>query len=207
MIRSNGTAMKRPLLFAFAGAVALSWGQGVLGQANIAPDTTLRLPQPPGSPLSPENRAFIDQALAGASASIAAGRLAAQKTGNGPVHSVAQEIAADQQKLKDDLTRLAVSKGYKQEPAASPPELSGLLHLSDAQAGADFDRRYLTAQYQASRWLLGTFQTEMAQTQDLQLRTFAAERELMLRKHLDAIQKAADSIGMTLVPPKSAPQY
>ena len=208
MIRSNEVVMKRPLLLASVGVVVLSWGQPVFAQDNIAPDTRLRLPQPPGAPLAPENRTFIDHALAGASASIAAGRLAAQKNANGPVHAVGEEIAADQQKLKDDLTQVAASKGYKPEPAApSPPELRDLLHLTDAQAGGDFNQRYLTAQYQASRWLLGAYQTEMAQTQDLELRTFAAERELMLRKHLDAIQKAAGSVGIALSPPKSAPQY
>ena len=199
--------MKSPLLLAFAGVVVLLSEQPGLAQANIAPDTRLGLPQPPGSPLSPEDRTFIDGALAGAAAAIAAGRLAAQKTGKEPIRSVAEEIAADQQKLKDDLTRLAASKGYKQELVAPPSELSGILHLSDTQAGTDFDQRYLTAQYQTSRWLLGTYQTEMAQTQDLQLRTFAAERELMLRKHLDALQKAADSIGVALARLKSAPQY
>ena len=102
--------------------------------------------------------------------------------------------------------QLAQAKGYKPGNVAMPPVLAPLQQLA-GKTGADFDRAYLTAQSEASRWQLGEYQTEMAQTQDLQLRTFAAERELLIRKHLDEIKKAADAMGMQLQAPKNPPQY
>jgi putative membrane protein len=193
------------LLLLAASALPLPTGRA-LAQANLMPDKTLRLPTPPGSGLSVENKAFVDQALAGASATIEAGRLAAQKARNAAIRDLAQGIAADQQKLRDDLTKLSEAKGYAPQRLATPPaELAALTRLQDSSG--DFDRQYLTAQYQADRWLYAVYQTEMAQTQDQQLRNFTAERELMLRKHLEGIQKAANALGLRLEVPKSAPQY
>jgi predicted outer membrane protein len=177
-----------------------------LAQVNLMPDKTLRLPTPPGSGLSVENKAFVDQALTAASVTIEAGRLAAQKAQTGAVRDLARDIAADQQKLQDDLTKLSETKGYAPQSLATPPaELAALTRLQGGSG--EFDRQYLTGQYQADRWLFAVYQTEMAQTQDQQLRNFAAERELMLRKHLEGIQKAADALGLRLEVPKSAPQY
>jgi putative membrane protein len=198
----------RKLLLLLAMPTLLLSAEAAFAQANLEPPSRLRLPQPPGtSGLSEDERRFIDHALAAASAMVDAGRLASQQAKNDGVRTLAGEIASDQQKLKDDLTRLAESKGYKQGNAAAPAELAPLAQLAGKTGGGDFDRAYLTAQNQASRWLLGEYQTEMAHTQDLQLRTFAAERELLMRKHLDAIQKAAGAMGMQLEAPKTAPQY
>lgn len=195
------------VLLAAASALPLPAGRA-LAQANLMPNTTLRLPSPAGSGLSVQNKAFVDQALAAASTSAEAGRLAAQKARSGAVRDLAREIATDQQMLNDDLTRLSASKGYEpQKLVALPPELEALTRLQGSSGGTDFDRQYLIGQYQASRWLFAVYQTEMAQTQDVQLRTFAAARELMLRKHLEGIQRTADTVGLRLEAPKSAPQY
>jgi putative membrane protein len=197
----------RKLLLALVASDLLFCVDGALAQANLQPDTTLRLPSPPGAGLTPDNKAFIDHALGAASAMIDAGRLASQQAESDAIRALAGELTADQQKIKDDLTRVADSKGYKSGDPAAPAELAPLAQLGGKTGSGDFDRAYLTAQNQASRWLLGEYQTEMAHTQDLQLRTFAAERELLMRKHLDAIQKAAGSMGMQLEAPKTAPQY
>ncbi len=186
-------------LFLFPTAAALA-------QANIKPDSTLRLPTPPGSELSVENKAFIDQALAAAAVEAAAGRLVAQKARNDGIRSLGAEIAGDQQALRDELTRLSEAKGYKPQDIGTIPELAGLRQLSQA-ADAEFDQRYLAAQHRASRWLFALYQTEMAATQDLQLRVFAAKRELLLRRHLESVQTAADAVGLRLDTPKTAPQY
>jgi predicted outer membrane protein len=196
--------MRTKLFLLLASALALPAG-GALGQENLKPETTLRLPPPPNAG-SPENKAFIDQALAAASATIEAGRLAAQKAKNGAVRDLAQGIAADQQKLQEDLTKLSQAKGYAPQKLAT--QQAELAALTRPQGGeADFDRQYLTAQYQADRWQYAVYQTEMAHTQDLQLRDFSAERVLMIRKHLEGVQKAADPLSLRLEVPKSAPQY
>lgn len=199
--------MRKLLLLALAIPPLLFCVDGALAQANLQPDTTLRLPPPPGAGLSVDNKAFIDQALAAASATVDAGRLASRQAKNDAVRALAGEMTSDQQKLKDDLTGLAESKGYKPGTLASPAEVAPLTRLAGASGSADFDRAYLTAQSQATTWLTSVYQTEMAQTQDVQLRTFAAEQALMLRKHLDGIQRAAAAIGLQLEAPKSAPQY
>jgi predicted outer membrane protein len=200
--------MRKLLLLALALAGLVFGAGAVLAQADLEPDKRLRLPQPPGAVgLSVDEKTFIDHALAGASAIIDAGRLASQHAKNDAIRSLATEVASDQQKLRDDLTRLSESKGYKPENATAPAELAPLTQLAGKTGSDDFDRAYLTAQNQASHWLLGAYQTEMAHTQDTQLRTFAADRELLMRKHLDAIQKVASAMGMQLERTKNAPQY
>ena len=72
---------------------------------------------------------------------------------------------------------------------------------------SDLEVRDLTAQYQATSWLVAAYQTEMAATQDLELRTFSATHLLTLRRHLDAIQKAAAAVGLQLEAPRNPPQY
>ena len=190
-------------------AIALPVGllaRTALSQDNIRPDPSLRLPRPDGAGLSPENRVFIDQAVGGATAMIETGRLAAQRAREDSVRRLGTEIAADQQALKDELARLARAKGY--QPANRVPnELASLGQVGAAAGEAEFDRRYLTAQYQASRWLMAAYQNEMAATQDLELRTFTATQELTLRKHLETIQKAADLLGLRLEAPRNPPQY
>jgi predicted outer membrane protein len=177
----------------------------VYAQSNITPDSSLRLPAPPGAGLSVENRAFIDQAIGGATGVIEAGRLAGQKARSDTVRHLGSEIAADQQTIKDELTRLSEAKGY--QPSGNvPAELAGLQALATV-GEADLDQHYLTAQYQASRWLFAAYQTEMAATQDLDLRTFTAAHALMLRKHLEKIEKAAGQAGLRLEAPRNAPQY
>jgi predicted outer membrane protein len=207
MIRPNEAAMRKLLLLALAVPDLLFCVDGALAQANLQPDTTLRLPSPPGTGLSADNKAFIDQALAAASATVEAGQLASRQAKNDAVRALAGDMASDQQKVKDSLTRLSESKGYKPGTPAAPAEVTPLARLSGASGSAEFDRTYLTAQNQATYWLTSVYQTEMAQTQDVQLRTFAAEQALMLRKHLDGMQKAAGAIGLKLEAPKSAPQY
>ncbi|MBV8398222.1 MAG: DUF4142 domain-containing protein [Acetobacteraceae bacterium] len=195
------------LLFALALSGLLFAAEAAFAQANLQPDTRLRLPPVPGtSGLSEAERTFLDHAIAGASVMADAGQLASQHATNDAIRKLAGDIAIDQQKLEEQVVQLAQSKDYKPGDSTTPPELALLQQLA-GKTGADFDRAYLTAQNQAGRWLLGEYQTEMAQTQDLQLRTFAAERELLLRKQVDAVQKAADAMGMTLEAPKNPPQY
>jgi predicted outer membrane protein len=178
----------------------------VLAQSNITPESSLRLPEPAGSGLSVENQSFIDRALGAAATMTEAGRLAARSAHDESVRRLGGTIATDEQSAREQITQIANAKKYKPRQADSP-ELAPLEQLKSSGGDADFDRRYLTAQHQASRWLVSLYQTETASTQDLDLRTFAASHALMLRKHLDEIQNAAKTVGLRLEAPGSAPQY
>ena len=89
----------RKLLMALATSVLLFCAEGVRAQSNLVPGTRLRLP-PPGLGLTPDNKAFIDQALVAASTRAGAGRIAAQQTKSRAVRAAAEAITADPQKLR-----------------------------------------------------------------------------------------------------------
>jgi len=186
-----------PLLLGVAPAVA---------QDNITPDPSLRLPRPPGTGLSPENKSFIEQAIGGANAAIAAGQLASRQADRDSVRRLGSEIAAEQQALRDALISLARDKNY-QPSGTVPPALAPLEQIATATSKGDFDRQYLATQHQATNWLVAAYQSEMAATQDVDLRTFAATHLLPLRRHLDAIQKVAGDVGLQLEAPRNPPQY
>jgi putative membrane protein len=206
----EGEATMRPRhrsLRACAIILPLCLGSGsALSQDSLKPDSLLRLPQPPGSALSAADRMFIDQAAGGANAAIAAGRLAERQARDEAVRQLGGEIAADQQALKVELARLSHAKGYHAN-AAAPNELAALARISETANDAEFDKRYLTAQYQASRWLVAAYQNESAATQDLELRTFSTARALTMSNHVEAIEKAAKTVGLQLEAPRNPPQY
>lgn len=177
-----------------------------LSQDNITPSPSLRLPRSDNTGLSHENRLFVEQALGGANAAIEAGRFAALQAQAEAVRHLARQIAAEQQAIKDELSRLSRAKGY-QPTGNVPDELATLQRLPGTTGEAEIDQRYLNAQYHASRWLIAAYQNEMAATQDLDLRTFAGTRVLTLRQQLDAFQKVGNSVGLRLGAPSNPPQY
>jgi predicted outer membrane protein len=196
---------RRLLLRGAAAFPFILYGAAAQAQDRITPDSSLRLPRQPGAGPSVEDRVFIDQAIGAANAAIKAGAAVERQARSDVVRRVGRDIAADQQATKAELTRLAYGKGI-QPSGAAPKELTALSDIGGA-ADADFDRRYLTAQYRASRWLTALYQNEMAATQDPEIRTFTAGRVLTLRKHLEAIEAAASSVGLRLEAPQNPPQY
>lgn len=196
----------RPLLAALAVLAALA-ATAVHAQSDIRPPTTARLPPLPGESLSVPNQAYIEEALAAAQAQIEAGRLAAERASSDRLRQFGTVLAQDYQGLAQALGQIAGAKGFRPPPTPVQDRLVTALQRLSGLSGPSFEQEFLSAEAQAHRRLIDLYQRQAAETQDLDLRTFAAERLLTIKRNLDQLQKLAAESGVRIETPENPPQY
>lgn len=197
----------RPLLAAFAVLAVLAGTTGTHAQSDIRPPTTARLPPLPGEGLSIPNQAYIEESLAAAQAQVEAGRLAAERASGDRLRQFGTALAQDYQGLAQALTRIAEAKGFRPSPTPIQDRLATALQHLSGLSGPSFEQEFLSAEAQAHRRLIELYQRQAAETQDLDLRTFAAERLLTIKRNLNQLQALAAEAGVRIETPENPPQY
>jgi putative membrane protein len=138
-------------------------------------------------PLSPADRAFVDQAVQGGLFEIESSRLALEKNASAQNQSFAAMIITDHTKANQALAKIAHEKAGS-VPNALAPEMQDKIDELRQATGSMFDHAYHDMQVKAHDDSIALFERAARSSDDGDLKSFA-ERTLptlrMHRSHLD----------------------
>jgi putative membrane protein len=149
-------------------------------------------PVAPAAPtLAAQDQSFIATAAGTDAGEIQAANLALQKAPNPRVKTFAQRMIDDHTKTTQQLTSIAQAKGITMPPATPPEMATEQLAKLQTLSGRRFDRDYIHGQVLDHEAAIKAFQTEIAQGQDPELKTFAQTTLPILQQHLHMAQSLA----------------
>jgi len=209
-------------LLGFALMPAPAWSQ-----ANIRPDSNLRVPPQPGQSLPYEDALFLKEATLASRGQAELGRLAAEKAPDDALRTLAQRIADTHKTLGNELERLSSSRtlppasqlkpeeadrfgaaGAVTNPANAREDLTAkaVQSLSGA-SGEAFGKAYVEAQLRLHDRLVDLYQTEASNSPDRELSTFAITSLVAIQKDSDALRQMAGRFGIETHREGQAIQY
>jgi putative membrane protein len=136
-----------------------------------------------GTPLSEQDRAFIQDAAKANQDEINLGKLAQQKSSNPQVKSYGQTLVNDHTKNLKELENLAAKKGVSVEPNQGATARSEY-QLLQGMSSAMFDRSFVSQMEQDHEKAISMFEQALKDTQDPDLRNYINSTLPVLRKHL-----------------------
>ncbi|HYD31102.1 MAG TPA: DUF4142 domain-containing protein [Azospirillaceae bacterium] len=195
-------------LIALAAVMPFLAAEG-FAQDNIRPPSTAHLPPPVVGAEGPLafNRMFVEQALTAGQTQMEAARIAAEKAENPQLRQLAGKITQDFQLLNQSLTQLAQGKQITPALSGGQAAAGSPVQRLDSLSGSSFDQEYLRLASTGHLDLLRIYQTEAAETQDLELRTFSADRLLVIKQNFDQLRPLAQEAGIPLEYEGNPPQY
>jgi predicted outer membrane protein len=197
--------MRNRLLSAVA-VLALTGG-AALGQANIRPDPTPRLPPQAGQGLPLEDRQFLERAVNLSEAEVEAGKLAAEKSANPALKEFGQLMAAEHGKLRQSVEGMARQNGIAVQPHASRGWWTEELRRIGGLTGQEFDREYLRWQLQAHLAMADLYQTQASHSTQTELSKLAITTLNQVQRHFDQAKRLGGQVGVTIDTVKQPPQY
>src|SRR5262245_20016581 len=135
-----------------------------------------------------EDSNFAHEALAGGTAEVEMGQLAARNTKNEAVSNLGKKIVEDHTMANKELEEIATRKGFqteKQPPALLKSSLEKLAGLKDRE----FDQAFKQQAIQDHEKAIQLFEKQAKQGADLELKAFAQKHLPHLREHLTMAQK------------------
>jgi putative membrane protein len=160
------------------------------GQEPAAPQP--RPPAPGAKPASPD-APFIGAAAMDGLAEVEHSRLAVRKASSPQVKRFAQRMVDDHQKAGDELKRLASQKEVTLAAKLDDQHQATHDDLAKLQ-GPAFDQAYMSHIVKAHLQAVVTFQQEVENGKDPDVKTWAARMLLTLQEHV----KLASSIDATV---------
>nr|BFE60357.1 hypothetical protein GCM10020063_048830 [Dactylosporangium thailandense] len=170
---------------AAACATAASLPAAASGAATPAPGGG---PTPTGTPVSAQDRAFLNQAAQGAQFEVATGRLAANRAASAAVQSFGRRMVTDHGKELQQLQSLDQTLGVTLSSAPSTDQRNLAAIWTSVRGGA-FDCSYAPAIYAAHGMDVHVFEQEAEHADNAQVRQFAAAQLPVLRQHLQLASK------------------
>ena len=152
---------------------------------NVSP-MAATVPQPAVPQLSPVDQQFAMQAGASDQFEIQSSQLALQMSHNARVRTYAQNMVDAHTKTTQQLTQLGSTKGMTMQPELQPEQQKMLADLKAMKSGRAFDRAYLHDQVVGHQAAVTTFQNEVANGSDADMKTFAQQTLPTIQSHLDA---------------------
>jgi putative membrane protein len=170
--------MNTRTLWAAALSLPLMAAGATQAQQASAPAATASTP----ADLSAADRKFIDKAAVGGLAEVQVAQLAEQKTENPAVKAFAEKMIADHTPNNEQLVKLAESKGV------TPPTELDAMHEKQmtklqSLSGKRFDTTYLKGQEKDHALMLKTFEAEVKNGQDPDLKQFAQTTIPVIEAH------------------------
>src|SRR6478735_4650988 len=137
--------MLRRTLFLLAGLTGPAAGAGLAhAQTRMTPDPTPRLPPQPGQGLAVEDLRGLQRAARLCDAQVEAGRLGAEKAAAPAVRALAEAIATDHSRFRQQVGAIAAERKVElPNRIAAGIEDPSLVALRQASGGA-FDRAFLS---------------------------------------------------------------
>jgi putative membrane protein len=136
---------------------------------------------------------FAVAAANGGMAEVELGQLAQQKAVNSKVKDFGAMMVADHSKANAEMVSLAKSKGISLPTAIDSDEQKVKDELS-SKAGTDFDKAYVSRMIDDHQMDIKEFEDASKTCKDANLKAFAVKTLLVLKMHLESIQKIHDSM-------------
>ncbi|HTR18027.1 MAG TPA: DUF4142 domain-containing protein [Acetobacteraceae bacterium] len=143
------------------------------------------VPQPP--PLSAADQSFIQTASIGGMAEVQLGQLALQKTHSAGVRHFATQMVQDYTANNQQLAQLAKQKGVTPPSALDDAHQQEMTKLQ-GETGKQFNHDYIAGQVTGHQAMLDTFQSEVQNGQDADLKNFAQQTIPVIQSHLTMAQ-------------------
>jgi len=142
-----------------------------------------------------KDKMFVHKIALGGFAEVHFGQLAAQKATSDDVKKLGQKLADDHTVMDNDLKAAADELGVRTPTKMSKEDQEDFDKLN-ALSGSDFDKAYLAYALKAHRRDLHEFRTEVAQTNDPQIKEAIAGMEATVAGHLYVVNKLALANGV-----------
>lgn len=142
-----------------------------------------------------KDKIFVHKIAAGSFAEAHLGQLAAQKASNDDVKKLGQRMFDDHTAVENDMKPVADELGVRTPTKMAKEDQEEFDKLS-ALSGSDFDKEYLAYTLRSHRKDLHEFRTEIAQTNDPQIRETISGVEPMVVGHLYLVNKLALENGV-----------
>jgi putative membrane protein len=140
-----------------------------------------------GTPLTDQDRTFLQNAAKADQDEIDVGTLAQQKSSNSQVKSYANTLVNDHTKNKQEVENLAGKKGVSVQAKQGATARSEY-QLLQGQSGATFDRSFASQMVQDHEKAISMFEQALKDTRDPDLRNYINSTLPVLRKHLTEAQ-------------------
>jgi putative membrane protein len=144
--------------------------------------TPVAPPAPP--PLASVDQTFVMAAASTDAAEIQAANLAETKSHSPRVKAFAAKMITDHTATTQQLTTIAQSKGVTLSPTPDAMQQQMEAKLEADKTSREFDRDYARGQVAAHQAAIKTFQTEIDNGQDPDLKAFAQSTMPTLKQHL-----------------------
>ena len=142
-----------------------------------------------------KDRIFVHRFTDGSFAEVHFGQLAVQKASSDDVKKLGQRMVDDHTTLDNDMKPVADELGVKAPTKLAKVDQEEFDKLS-ALSGSNFDKEYLAYTLKSHRKDLHEFRTEIAQTNDSQIRDTIIEVQPMIAGHLYLVNKLALANGV-----------
>ena len=148
---------------------------------------------PQKSPLTVQERKFVEQAASDNMAEIELSRLALDKSQNSEVKNLAQTVVDDHQKSLDKLKSIANDQKFPIPTSATTQAKQEYQKLSKL-SGNDFDRQYLMLMQKDHKRAVQTFQQASNQLQNDDLKSYADQTLPTLQQHAQMAKSDMDAL-------------
>ncbi|MFL5837214.1 MAG: DUF4142 domain-containing protein [Solirubrobacteraceae bacterium] len=139
--------------------------------------------------VSPQDETYLTTAIAGDRFEIQGGTMAAGKTGNAAVKTLAQRLVSDHSKSLKQALAVARRLGIKAPNKPDPP-MQWELRITASLAGADFDRWWSDLEVQDHKQDIAEATTEKRAGSNATIKKLAAQEIPTLRTHLKLAEEA-----------------
>lgn len=139
-----------------------------------------------------EDKAFVKDALQGGMAEVQLGQLAQQKGSSDDVKQFGAMMVTDHTKLGDAMKPVAQQLNVKVPDGPSKKDKQ-LMDKLQGMSGTDFDNAYIAAMVKDHKKDSADFKSEVAQTQNPQLKQLASQGQQVIDQHLAKIEQIAQS--------------
>jgi putative membrane protein len=126
-------------------------------------------------------------------AEVQAGEIAQQKAQDQRVKDYAKMMVQDHSKANEELKALAASKNITLPTAPGEDHLKSISNLNE-KTGAEFDKEYMSMMVNDHQEAVDLFEGAAEDSDDAEIRAFAAQKLPALKKHLEEAQALEESL-------------
>lgn len=138
--------------------------------------------------LSSQDMNFARDATEGGTTEVQLGRMAMENSTNQMVRQFGEEMVRDHQKASDELSQILDKKGVA-IPMSETIDTNMVNRLQGLK-GEDFDRAYMKHMVKDHKTDVAAFKKEVADGDDSELKTWAAQTLPVLQEHLKMAESA-----------------
>jgi putative membrane protein len=143
---------------------------------------------------SPQDRAFLKDALEGGMTEVQLAQVALQKTANSDVKQYAQRMVDDHTKMGDQLKPIAEQIGVKVPDGLSKKDKAMVAKLQ-ALNGDEFDKAYMKGMVKDHKADLNDFRIEADQGSNVAVKDAATQGVQVIQQHLQVAEQIVQKNG------------